>query len=66
MVEAVKLAGDRSGDVIVRLYESRGARAEATVTLSDGAATVVATDLLERAGTSGVRDCGELADGWRG
>ena len=32
VVEAVKLADDRSGDVIVRLYESRGARAEATVT----------------------------------
>jgi alpha-mannosidase len=63
VVEAVKLAGDRSGDVIVRLYESRGARAEATVTLSDGAATVVATDLLERTGTSGVRECGDLSDG---
>ncbi|HYH73741.1 MAG TPA: glycoside hydrolase family 38 C-terminal domain-containing protein, partial [Nocardioides sp.] len=58
VVEAVKLANDRSGDVIVRLYESRGARAEATVRLTDGATAVVATDLLERAGTSGVRECG--------
>ncbi len=63
VVEAVKLANDRSGDVIVRLYESRGARAEATVELTDGARSVVATDLLERTGTSGVRDCGDLADG---
>ena len=63
VVEAVKLANDRSGDVVVRLYESRGARAEATVSLTDGAAAVLATDLLERTGTSGVRESGELADG---
>lgn len=63
VVESVKLAGDRSGDVIVRLYESCGARAAAVVTLTDGASSVVATDLLERTGTSGVRACGELADG---
>ena len=64
VVEAVKRAAhDRSGDVIVRLYESRGARAKATVRLTDGATAVVATDLLERTGTSGVRECGELADG---
>ena len=63
VVEAVKLAHDQSGDVIVRLYESRGARAEATVSLTDGATAVVATDLLERTDTSGVRECGELADG---
>lgn len=63
VVEAVKLAGDRSGDVVVRLYESRGGRAEATVRLADGARAVTATDLLERTGTSGVRACGELTDG---
>ncbi len=63
VVESVKLAHDRSGDVIVRLYESRGARARARVELTDGASAVVATDLLERTGTYGVRDCGELADG---
>ncbi|MFT4164453.1 MAG: glycoside hydrolase family 38 C-terminal domain-containing protein [Microlunatus sp.] len=63
VVESVKLANDRSGDVIVRLYESRGARAAARVQLGDRASAVVATDLLERTGTYGVRDCGELADG---
>lgn len=30
-VEAVKSADDRSGDVVVRLYESLGGRAEATL-----------------------------------
>ena len=68
VVESVKLANDRSGDVIVRLYESRGARASARVALTGadgqtGASSVVATDLLERTGTYGVRECGELADG---
>jgi len=74
VVESVKLAGDQSGDVIVRLYESRGARAEADVSLvgadspnggdgQSGASSVVATDLLERTDTYGVRECGELADG---
>ena len=62
VVESVKLANDRSGDVVVRLYESRGARARARVRLGDGASAVVATDLLERTGTYGVRDCGDLAD----
>ena len=37
VVEAVKLANDGSGDVVVRLYESRGSRAEARVSLTDGA-----------------------------
>ncbi|WP_019204079.1 glycoside hydrolase family 38 C-terminal domain-containing protein [Tsukamurella sp. 1534] len=48
VVESVKLAEDGSGDVVVRLYESRGGRADATVTAAfphDGA---VFTDLLER------------------
>ncbi|MCO5970576.1 alpha-mannosidase [Actinoallomurus soli] len=46
VVEAVKLADDRSGDLIVRLYESRGARARATVSVrTPGPA--VETDLLE-------------------
>jgi alpha-mannosidase len=56
VIEAVKLAEDRSGDLIVRLYESRGARAQASVTV-DGAIAgtgaqsrpgIVETDLLER------------------
>ena len=42
-VESVKLADDRSGDVIVRLYESRGARAHTRVEL--GLAVGVATEV---------------------
>ncbi|MFH8568234.1 alpha-mannosidase [Streptomyces sp. NPDC017993] len=47
-VESVKLAEDRSGDVVVRLYESHGGRA--TGTLSPGFAVegATVTDLLER------------------
>jgi alpha-mannosidase len=48
VVESVKLAEDRSGDLVVRLYESLGGRATARLHVRfahDGAA---ATDLLER------------------
>ncbi|MFD9622386.1 alpha-mannosidase [Streptomyces virginiae] len=48
VVEAVKLAEDRSGDVIVRLYESRGGRARATLTADFPLAAAVESDLLER------------------
>jgi len=47
-VEAVKLAEDESGDVVVRLYEPRGARTTATVTASFETTSIVETDLLER------------------
>lgn len=48
VVEAVKLAEDRSGDVIVRLYEAHGGRAEATLSTSFAFDGVCETDLLER------------------
>lgn len=48
VVEAVKLAEDRSGDVIVRLYESRGGRARATLAADFPLAAAVESDLLER------------------
>ncbi|MER5811209.1 glycoside hydrolase family 38 C-terminal domain-containing protein [Streptomyces sp. NPDC002033] len=48
VVEAVKLAEDRSGDVVVRLYESRGGRATATLTPGFPVAAAVESDLLER------------------
>ncbi|MFI8387013.1 alpha-mannosidase [Streptomyces sp. NPDC085540] len=48
VVEAVKLAEDRSGDVIVRLYESRGGRARATLTAGFPITHAVESDLLER------------------
>ncbi|WP_308467620.1 alpha-mannosidase [Rathayibacter soli] len=48
LVESVKLAEDRSGDVVVRLYEAHGRRAEAAVTFRFDAVSVEPTDLLER------------------
>ncbi|MFM9877411.1 MAG: alpha-mannosidase, partial [Rhodoglobus sp.] len=48
VVETVKLAEDRSGDVVVRLYESLGARGSTVLTLDGHATEVVSTDLLER------------------
>jgi alpha-mannosidase len=47
-VEAVKLADDRSGDVIVRLYESQGGRAAATIRPGFPVAAAAEVDLLER------------------
>ncbi|MFE2428906.1 alpha-mannosidase [Streptomyces sp. NPDC059373] len=47
LVETVKLADDRSGDVVVRLYESRGGRARCTVTAGFPVTAVRETDLLE-------------------
>ncbi len=48
VVEAVKLAEDGSGDVIVRLYESLGGRARADVTPGFEASDIATVDLLER------------------
>ncbi|GAA2741145.1 alpha-mannosidase [Kitasatospora cinereorecta] len=48
VVEAVKLADDRSGDVVVRLYEAHGRRTDATLTTGFPLASVAVTDLLER------------------
>jgi alpha-mannosidase len=47
-IETVKLAEDRSGDLIVRLYESSGGR-RSTVVATDAAVDhVQIVDLLER------------------
>jgi alpha-mannosidase len=48
LIESVKLADDRSGDVVVRLYEAQGTPGTATVRTSVAAAAFVRTDLLER------------------
>jgi alpha-mannosidase len=47
VVEAVKLAEDGSGDVVVRLYEAHGGRATARVTAAFPHTSVGETDLLE-------------------
>ncbi len=50
-VSAVKMASDGSGDVIVRLYESLGGRAEAKLVLAPefGRVTAQVVDLMENA-----------------
>ncbi|MCC3290932.1 glycoside hydrolase family 38 C-terminal domain-containing protein [Arthrobacter sp. zg-Y1110] len=48
VVEAVKLAEDGSGDVIVRVYEAHGTRARGTLTTDFSHNGVTETDLLER------------------
>ncbi|MEU3724097.1 glycoside hydrolase family 38 C-terminal domain-containing protein [Streptomyces sp. NPDC031705] len=48
VVESVKLAEDRSGDVVVRLYESRGGRAGAALSPGFPVVAAVESDLLER------------------
>uniref|UniRef100_UPI002FC636EB glycoside hydrolase family 38 C-terminal domain-containing protein n=1 Tax=Pseudarthrobacter sp. TaxID=1934409 RepID=UPI002FC636EB len=49
VIEAVKLAEDGSGDVVVRLYESLGQRSAGVITANFPVTAVLATDLLERA-----------------
>jgi alpha-mannosidase len=48
VVEAVKLAEDSSGDVVVRLYAATGGRATTTVRAGFVATAVDSVDLLER------------------
>jgi len=47
-VEAVKLAEDRSGDVVVRMYEAEGGRARTAVRPGVRCTTAQVVDLLER------------------
>ena len=48
LIEAVKLADDRSGDLIARLYEAHGVPGQVTVRTSVPVAGIELTDLLER------------------
>jgi alpha-mannosidase len=48
VAESVKLADDQSGDVIVRLYESRGGRTATRLAADFPLAAATDTDLLER------------------
>ena len=48
VVEAVKLAEDSSGDVVVRLYEAYGSRARGRLTAGFDVTGITETDLLER------------------
>jgi alpha-mannosidase len=49
VIEALKLADDESGDVIVRLYESHGGRTTVRLVLDPAFTQAVTTDALERA-----------------
>ncbi|MDZ4090332.1 MAG: glycoside hydrolase family 38 C-terminal domain-containing protein [Arthrobacter sp.] len=63
VVEAVKLAEDGSGDVIVRVYESLGERSAGTVTAGFAVSGVHTVDLLERpAAAPGVTPAGDSAE----
>ncbi len=48
VLETVKLADDRGGDVVVRLYESAGGRARTRLVAGFPLASATVTDLLER------------------
>jgi alpha-mannosidase len=48
VVEAVKLAEDRSGDVVVRLYEALGGHAVGELSANFEVSAATFTDLLER------------------
>lgn len=63
VVEAIKLAEDGSGDVIVRVYESLGERSTGTVTAGFAVHSVHAVDLLERpAAAPGVTAAGDSVE----
>ena len=62
VVEAVKPAEDRSGDLIVRLYEAQGGRAQARIAISGPAGRAWRTDLLERPVNDGDWAAGEPID----
>ena len=49
VIEAVKAADDRSGDVVLRCYESHGGRATATLRFGFPVRSAAVTDLLEKA-----------------
>ncbi len=48
VVSAVKLADDRSGDLVVRVYESTGARAESYLQFGFDAEDLIVVNVLER------------------
>ncbi|MFF5920720.1 alpha-mannosidase [Streptomyces flavochromogenes] len=48
VIDTVKLADDRSGDLVVRLYEARGGRAATLLTTGFPLESATVTDLLER------------------
>lgn len=64
VIDWMKMADDKSGDLIVRIYEAAGGRARARLRLHGplSRASVVETDLLERAGRHYEGEPDALAD----
>jgi alpha-mannosidase len=63
VIEAVKLAEDGSGDVIVRLYESLGRRSAGKLTANFPVQGFASVDLLERPlEAPGVKACADGAE----
>jgi len=62
VISSVKLADDRSGDLVVRVYEPAGRRAAGTVRVAADVSAATETDLLEapREGTEPVNASGEV------
>ena len=60
VIPTVKLAQDGSGDVVVRMYESRGARTVTALRLGFPAVAVVEVDILERPVVGTEVDLGHL------
>ena len=63
LIEAVKLADDHSGDVIVRLYEPLGARAKVTLGTSFELVSAAENNLLEQPYSSGALTAARSMDG---
>jgi alpha-mannosidase len=61
LVSTVKHAADGSGDVIVRIWESRGGRASGALRVAGGVDAAWRCDLIERAGAPLVIVDGALA-----
>jgi alpha-mannosidase len=61
VVETVKLAEDGSGDLVVRLYESTGGRADSRISFAGVAKEIWLTDFLELP-TSSDRTAGDAID----
>ncbi|MFE4618304.1 alpha-mannosidase [Streptomyces sp. NPDC056747] len=57
VIDTVKLADDRSGDIVVRLYEAHGGRATTLLSTSFPLASATVTDLLERPLAPGEDSC---------
>lgn len=66
VIDTVKAAEDGSGDVIIRLYESKHAPCDARLTLNLPHSAVFEADMLENPGTALEETCGGIPLAFRG